>query len=205
MMTGPRICAAAAFLPLIACAGQPPVGQTVSASQSGSAGSPSQQTPQPQIVQIAGGQLRTAAGEPRGEVRVTHNGATMRVAVQVNPMPPGTYGVHVHALGRCDGPAFTTAGPHWNPTTRQHGRLNPQGTHHGDLPNLVVGADGSGRFEADLPGSSGGEGGLMDADGASLVVHARADDERTDPSGNSGDRIACAVLNPIVYAPAPRR
>ena len=111
-------------------------------------------------------------------------------------MRAGTYGAHVHAVGRCDGPDFTTAGPHWNPTGQQHGKNNPQGMHKGDLPNLFVGADGRGVLEINLPAAwvAGGNAPLLDADGAAVVVHERADDYRTDPSGNSGARIACGVL-----------
>ncbi len=122
--------------------------------------------------------------------------AGLTVRVEVNGMPAGTYGVHVHAVGRCDPPEFQSAGPHWNPTTRQHGRLNPLGHHFGDLPNLVVDAQGRGSVELAIPGGAvrAGAQALMDADGASVVIHASADDERTDPSGNSGARIACGVL-----------
>jgi Cu-Zn family superoxide dismutase len=110
-------------------------------------------------------------------------------------MPAGAYGAHVHATGRCDAPAFTTAGPHWNPSGRQHGKDNPAGMHKGDLPNLLVGADGRGSFEYTVLGAAvGGPGGMIDADGAAVVIHQRPDDYRTDPSGNSGDRIACGVL-----------
>jgi Cu-Zn family superoxide dismutase len=125
----------------------------------------------------------------RGEGGVT-------LAIMVGGLAPGSYGAHIHAVGRCEGPAFTSAGPHWNPAMRQHGRLNPQGTHAGDLPNLVVAADGSGSLTAPVTAPLDGEGGLFDADGAAVVVHAMADDERTDPTGNSGARILCAVLQP---------
>jgi superoxide dismutase, Cu-Zn family len=122
---------------------------------------------------------------------------SMTLVLVTTGIPAGTYGAHVHMVGQCDGPRFTSAGAHWNPTTRQHGRLNPQGSHHGDLPNLVIAPDGRGRLSAALPGMFEGAGGLMDTDGAALVVHARPDDELTDPTGNSGDRIACAVLTRV--------
>jgi Cu-Zn family superoxide dismutase len=112
-------------------------------------------------------------------------------------MAPGAYGVHLHAVGRCDPPGFTSAGPHCNPTGHQHGKDNPQGMHKGDLPNLLVGTDGRGTFEYTVPGATllgRGAGALLDADGAAIVVHAQADDYRTDPSGNSGARIACGTL-----------
>lgn len=111
-------------------------------------------------------------------------------------MPTGTYGAHVHSTGRCDAPGFESAGAHWNPTNHQHGKDNPVGMHKGDLPNLVIGSNGRGLMEVTLPNASlaGSVNPLMDADGAALVIHASADDYRTDPSGNSGSRIACGVL-----------
>jgi Cu-Zn family superoxide dismutase len=123
-----------------------------------------------------------------------HGGVS--VSVQAENMPPGVHGAHVHAVGRCDRPAFTSAGPHWNPTGRQHGRANPAGAHMGDMPNITIGANGRGSLEYEIPNAWVRRGAtpMLDADGAAFVIHAKADDDRTDPSGNSGDRIACAVL-----------
>ncbi len=123
-------------------------------------------------------------------------GAGVRVRVEAAGLVQGTYAVHLHQTGRCDPPAFESAGPHWNPTRRQHGRLNPLGPHLGDLPSLTVGADGAGIVEFTIPGASlrRGDHELADADGAALVVHAGPDDYRTDPSGNSGARLACGVV-----------
>lgn len=120
----------------------------------------------------------------------------VRVRVEAAGLEAGTYGVHVHAVGRCDPPGFESAGPHWNPTERQHGAQNPQGPHLGDLPNLQVGSDGSGSLEfvinrATLGGRANA---MLDGDGAALLVHAGPDDYRTDPSGNSGARIACGLF-----------
>jgi len=119
----------------------------------------------------------------------------VEVRVQAAGLPPGEYGVHIHAVGRCDPPAFDSAGPHWNPAGRQHGSLNPRGHHRGDLDNLVVTAEG-GRLEFMIAGATlrGGAAPIVDADGAAIVIHARPDDYRTDPSGNSGARLACGVL-----------
>ena len=112
-------------------------------------------------------------------------------------MAPGTYAIHLHAVGKCEGPKFTTAGPHFNPAMKMHGRDNPMGPHLGDLPNIVVGAGGSGSVDYEVAGLTltGGAAPLLDADGAAVVVHAGPDDYKTDPSGNSGDRIACGLLN----------
>lgn len=120
----------------------------------------------------------------------------MRVSVEAAGLRPGTYAVHVHMIGRCDAPAFESAGAHWNPTNRQHGTQNPQGKHQGDLPNLLVGANGAGSIAYVVRNArvTGGATPLLDADGAAVLVHAQPDDYRTDPSGNSGARIACGVL-----------
>ena len=133
--------------------------------------------------------LVNAAGASTGAVQIEPRagGAYLRIAVQ--GLSPGDHGLHLHAVGRCDGPAFQSAGAHWNPAARQHGHLNPQGAHAGDLPNLTVSANGHGAITFLVTG-----GPLADADGTALVVHARPDDYRTDPSGNSGDRIACAMI-----------
>jgi Cu-Zn family superoxide dismutase len=141
--------------------------------------------------------VRDAQGRSRAGARVEQAGDSLRVRVEATGMSPGTYGVHLHTVGRCDPPAFTTAGPHWNPTGQKHGKDNPQGMHKGDLPNLMVGADGRGTFEYTIPNASlsgMSPAKLIDEDGAAVVIHAKADDYRTDPSGNSGDRVACGVL-----------
>jgi Cu-Zn family superoxide dismutase len=119
------------------------------------------------------------------------------VRVEAVELARGAYGVHIHSIGRCDPPGFESAGPHWNPTGQKHGKDNPQGMHRGDLPNLLVGSDGRGSFEYTIPGgaaAAAARDALLDADGAAVVIHAQADDFRTDPSGNSGARIACGVL-----------
>ena len=109
--------------------------------------------------------------------------------------PAGTYGMHLHSVGKCQGPDFTSAGPHWNPGMKQHGRDNPMGAHIGDLPNVDANADRKITLEfkmADFKLS--GPMGLLDADGGALVIHEKADDYKTDPSGNSGKRIICGVF-----------
>lgn len=140
--------------------------------------------------------LRTAENQQVGSVSMRDEAGITVLTVSVQGMPAGTYGMHLHAAGRCEGPKFESAGPHWNPTERQHGRDNPQGSHAGDLENITVGQAGSGGVTANLRDVAlrGGMTPLLDEDGAALIIHAKADDYRTDPSGNSGDRIACAVL-----------
>lgn len=137
--------------------------------------------------------LHTASGADVGRAVATGEGNGVRIAIDARAMPPGTHGVHVHAVGKCDAPDFTTAGAHWNPGAMKHGTQNPAGPHAGDLPNLIVAADGTGSLSMMLP--SGTLAAMLDADGAAFVVHATADDMMTDPSGNSGGRIACGVFS----------
>ncbi|WP_010216179.1 superoxide dismutase family protein [Sphingomonas sp. PAMC 26621] len=136
--------------------------------------------------------LRTADGADVGRATATEVGGGLRITLDVHTMPAGTHGAHIHSVGHCDAPDFTTAGPHWNPTATKHGTMNPQGPHQGDLPNLIVGTNGRGTIGLVLPGAT--MAGLLDADGAAMVVHANPDDLMTDPSGNSGGRVACGVF-----------
>jgi superoxide dismutase, Cu-Zn family len=148
---------------------------------------------------VAGGakavaMLKTAAGVDVGRATATEVAGGMRFTIDAKAMPAGTHGAHVHMVGRCDGPGFESAGGHWNPTSMKHGSMNPQGPHEGDLPNLIVDSGGRGTIGATIPNAT--MAGLMDTDGAAMVVHAQADDLMTDPSGNSGARIACGVFQP---------
>jgi len=128
------------------------------------------------------------SGEPRGFASFFSDGRRTTIKVGAEGLPAGVHGIHLHAVGTCDGPKFDSAGAHWNPAGKQHGKDNPQGAHLGDLPNLTAGADGKASASFAIAGD------MADADGTALVIHAKPDDYKTDPSGNSGDRIACAVL-----------
>ena len=140
--------------------------------------------------------LHDALGNEKAQATVTQVGPDLRVRVTAAGMAPGTYGVHIHAIGRCEAPGYASAGPHWNPTRHQHGKDNPQGMHLGDLPNLVIGSDGRGSLEYSVGGAVLREGTniLLDSDGAALIIHAGPDDYKTDPSGNSGSRMVCGIL-----------
>ena len=142
--------------------------------------------------------LVNPAGQAIGSVRMweTPGGVTFRIGAA--GLPHGIHGLHVHSVGRCDPPGFATSGAHFNPDGRSHGFNNPAGPHRGDLPNVTVSANGVLQEAVSLPGASFGS--LLDSDGAALVIHARADDYATDPSGNSGDRIACGVIAMTVPA-----
>jgi Cu-Zn family superoxide dismutase len=120
----------------------------------------------------------------------------VRIEVRVKGLAPGKHGFHVHAAGKCEPPDFKSAAGHFNPTGKQHGHENPQGPHAGDLPNIEVGKDGTGQASFVAMGIALGDGAtsVLKPDGTALVVHADADDGRTDPAGNSGARIACGVI-----------
>ena len=147
----------------------------------------------PQTIALSG-----ADGRPVGTVTASEDANGVTIKIDASAIPVGTHGVHLHEKGMCEGPDFKSAGAHWNPAAKQHGRDNPMGAHLGDLANFEIGAAGTATTIFLVGGVSmnGAEYALADADGTSLVVHATADDYKTDPSGNSGDRIACAVLAP---------
>jgi Cu-Zn family superoxide dismutase len=134
-----------------------------------------------------------------GEVTVTEtpSGVLIRLDLQRNPakVAPGTHAVHIHEVGQCV-PPFQSAGAHLNPMKKQHGFLDKQGTHIGDLPNIHVPQDGPFTVEMMIPQASlsGSRTNLLDGDGFAVVIHQGADDYKTDPAGDSGDRIACAAI-----------
>jgi len=148
--------------------------------------------------------LRSAAGATVGSASVSPApDGGVRLVIDAKGLTPGKHGIHVHAVGRCDAAtptAFASAGGHFNPGGKQHGRLNPNGWHAGDLPNLVVDASGNGSLDVVVDSLTIAEGAnaLFDADGSAIVIHANEDDERTDngPSGpgNSGARVVCGVF-----------
>lgn len=139
--------------------------------------------------------LRDPAGTRVGTVTLTDTYAGVLITGSVNGLGLGAHAIHLHAVGKCEAPAFATAGGHFNPGGKQHGYRNPDGPHLGDLPNLDTPAAGELRFEFLAPGITlRGDNALLDGDGASVVVHSGRDDYMTDPAGDSGSRIACGVI-----------
>ena len=140
--------------------------------------------------------LKDKDGKQVGYVVLIDTPEGVRIAVTGYRLPPGEHGLHIHAAGKCDPPDFMTAGDHFNPSGKQHGRLNPAGPHAGDLPNLKVAGSGEAGVENTTRAVTLGPGpaSLFGPNGASIVVHASPDDEKTDPAGNSGPRIACGVI-----------
>lgn len=138
--------------------------------------------------------LRDSAGRDLGTVTLTETAEGIAVAGTLRGLPPGAHAIHLHTTGRCE-PPFESAGGHWNPTNKQHGTENPQGPHLGDMPNVTVGADSSAAVQVTTPGGTlRGTTPLFDGDSAAVMVHAGADDYRSDPAGAAGGRIACGVV-----------
>ncbi len=147
---------------------------------------------------FAAATLLTAEGAPAGSATIVTDGDGLKLIVAAENLPAGVHGVHVHTMGKCEAPGFATAGGHLNPLGKMHGSDNPMGSHLGDLPNITVRADGTATLSIRLPGDAATlTAALFDADGTAIVIHAAADDYKTDPSGNSGARIACGVLTRI--------
>ena len=142
--------------------------------------------------------LVNAAGVEVGRATIvpTVRGTAVLINATLTKLPPGTHAIHVHAVGKCDPPDFTSAGGHFNPTGKQHGKDNPSGAHAGDLPNFEANAQGEATISYAVPGLTLGDGpdSLFHPGGTALVIHAAADDYKTDPAGNAGARIACGVI-----------
>ena len=139
--------------------------------------------------------LQNASGQSVGTAVVAGAGDTLTLTVAATGISPGPHGIHLHMVGDCTPPGFTSAGGHLNPGGHQHGTDNPAGSHLGDLPNIVANASGAASLSAPLRGGRAQiESALFDVDGTAVVIHAAADDYKTDPTGNSGARIACGVL-----------
>jgi len=135
-----------------------------------------------------------------GDIWQDKNGL-VHVDIATISLPTGTHGIHFHEVGRCEGgaTAFSTAGGHYNPMGLEHGLQNPRGPHAGDNPNIVIPAGGVGAvsFTTNRVTLTPGPTTLLDSDGSALVIHANADDQVTNPSGNSGGRIACGVVRAL--------
>lgn len=143
-------------------------------------------------------ELKNAHGAKIGTAKFMPAANGVKVSVKVSQLTPGEHGIHIHNVGKCEAPGFTTAGGHFNPTGAHHGVKNAQEPHPhvGDLENLTVGQNGKASATFTINGATLGDGqnSLFHEGGTALVIHAKADDLRSDPSGNSGERIACGVV-----------
>jgi Cu-Zn family superoxide dismutase len=141
-------------------------------------------------------ELKDKDGKAVGVATFRESSRGVTVDLNVKGLTPGLHAVHVHAVGKCEAPAFTSAGGHFNPAQKKHGHKSPEGAHAGDLPNMLVAKDGTGRFESFTDGMTlkPGATSVFDKDGSALVIHAGVDDNVTDPTGNAGDRAACGII-----------
>jgi superoxide dismutase, Cu-Zn family len=140
--------------------------------------------------------LHNGQGQLVGIVTLAETINGVRVVAQVYGLPPGYHGFHIHEVGKCEPPSFKSAGEHFNPHGTQHGLKAPKGIHAGDLPNLLVAPDGTGVLVAYAPLATlmAGRNSLFHDGGTAVIVHSQPDDQWTDPSGDSGDRLACGVV-----------
>jgi Cu-Zn family superoxide dismutase len=134
-------------------------------------------------------EFKDGKGASVGTAKITGKGKGSQIHLDVKGLAPGTHAIHVHENATCEGPDFKSAGAHLNPDKKQHGADNPQGAHKGDLPNFEVKPDGTAKATVNARSIDSAS-----LNNVSLVIHEKADDYKTDPSGNSGARIACAVV-----------
>ncbi len=141
-------------------------------------------------------EMKDAQGKAIGTVIVWQQGPGVALQINLHGLPPGEHAIHFHTNAKCDAPDFKSAGAHFNPENKKHGLENPEGHHAGDMVNFTV--DAKGRAKAKLEDKDAslleGNHSLFSNGGTAIVIHAKADDMKTDPSGNSGDRIACGVI-----------
>jgi Cu-Zn family superoxide dismutase len=140
--------------------------------------------------------LQNAQGKAIGTATLSQAASGVSIKLNVHDLPAGDHAIHVHQTAKCEGPDFKSAGGHFNPDSKHHGLENPEGPHAGDIPNFVVDAKGKGKATVVAPNVTLTDGphSVFTGGGTALVIHAKADDGKTDPAGNAGDRIACGVI-----------
>lgn len=138
-------------------------------------------------------EMMDSTGKKLGMLTVSDDAGGIMIMGALTGLPKGEHAIHVHTTGSCT-PNFAAAGGHWNPTNKEHGKDSPKGPHLGDTPNFTVAGDTTSVMVTTPGGSLKGENAVLDADGAAIVIHAKADDYKSQPAGAAGDRIACGVI-----------
>ena len=140
--------------------------------------------------------LVNSKGERIGTASLTETSKGVKVAIEASHLPAGDHGIHFHQTGNCTAPGFKSAGEHFDPSGKQHGLKHAAGPHAGDLPNLKV--ESNGRVTTEFTTSrvtlGSGKNSLLKPGSTAIVIHSKRDDQLTQPSGDSGDRIACGVI-----------
>ncbi|QFT90392.1 Superoxide dismutase-like protein YojM precursor [Bacillus sp. THAF10] len=135
-------------------------------------------------------------GDSLGVAKVSEDPKGVKIKLNLEGLPPGEHGVHIHEKGLCDPPDYKTAGNHFNPDDKEHGLMHPEGSHVGDLPNIIVEDDGTVVAELIAPAATlkDGKTSLFGKDGTALIITENLDDGMTQPTGDSGERIACGAI-----------